>query len=289
MNALLRKVYARGELQDRIKQRMEEYERSKTKNDYRSMAQGCYDIGRLFELLEDKSKSEYYYQKVVDEWNAHPEDVPDYVCVNALEDLNRLEDALELVLAHPTNWSIKTLAQLYEKLGKGEEARLLYAGLAYHSFQLSEAYYPFWQPHYLREGADLYEKAQNFYIVRIYSDRAVESWEKIRNNIERHLYPVEEAWLYEEVGYIYEKVDKFEKAMEYYEEAKSKYELAYTEEYLTSTETHQVDGDWDTYLAFFAQQIPAFGLISFRFVGCKENDRRRIRYRILNVEEKMKR
>lgn len=286
---LLRKVYTKEELQDKISQRMKEYERSSTENDYRSMAQECYDIGRLLELLEDERQSGYYFQKAVDEWNAHPQGVPDYICINALEDLNKLGDALELVLRHPTNWSIRTLARFYEKLGRNEEARLLYAGLAYHSYRLSEAYYPFWQPHYLREGADLYEKAQNLYVARIYSDKAVESWEKVRNNTGRYLYPVEEGWLYEEAGYIYEEVDKFEKAMDHYEEAKSKYELAYTEEYLASTETHQIDGDWDTYLGFFAQQIPVYRLLYFRFDSGEVNECRRITYRILSLEEKMKR
>ncbi len=50
-----------------------------------------------------------------------------------------------------------------------------------------------------------------------------------KNGKKNCLDPIEEAWLYEEVGYIYEKAGKFEIAMA-----------------------------WNKYLGFFMRQIPDF-------------------------------
>ena len=60
------------------------------------MASACYDIGCLYELLGEEEKSRYYYQKIVDEWNAHPEDVPYYICVSALKALEKPKEASEM-------------------------------------------------------------------------------------------------------------------------------------------------------------------------------------------------
>jgi len=143
-----------------------------------------------------------FYQKIVDEWSANPEEVPYHTCVNALEALGRPEEALQTILKHPRNWNPRILARFYEELGRKEEAILIYAGLSYYSYKLSEAYYPFWQPHYLQEGADLCEKAGLYERLRIYKRRAIEAWEKMKGNIGRSLHFIEEAWLFEEVGYI---------------------------------------------------------------------------------------
>jgi tetratricopeptide (TPR) repeat protein len=105
---------------------------------------------------------------------------------------------------------------------------------------------------------------------RIYSERAVEAWEKMKDNIES-LHSIEEAWLYEEVGYIYEKVGELKTAMEYYKKAESKYEQAYTED-IDSTEANHIDGDWDDYWGFFVHQITDFRLIYFYLDGTEEND-----------------
>jgi len=86
---------------------------------------------------------------------------------------------------------------------------------------------------------------------------------------------------------IYEKAGEFDTALEYYKRAEVKYEQAYTED-ITSTEVNQVDGDWDDYWGFFVNQIPDFRLIYFRSDGPEENDYRRIKYRILNLKEQMK-
>ena len=105
----------------------------------------------------------------------------------------------------------------------------------------------------------------------------------MKDNIERSLHPIEEAWLYEEVGYIYEKAGNLRTALEYYREAESKYKQAYIED-ADSTEANQLDGDWDDYWGFFVHQIPDFRLIYFCLDGSEENDYRRIKCRILSLE-----
>jgi tetratricopeptide (TPR) repeat protein len=265
---------------------MTKYEQFKTENSYASMISECYDIARLFELLEEKEKSRYHYQKIVDEWILHREEVPDALCVNALKALDKPEEALRVVLIHPRSWRPFVLADLYEKMGKIEEAHLIYAGISHCSYELSEAYCSFWQPHYLQEAADLCEMGKDLKRSTIYNQKAVKAWEKMKNRIEKHLEPIEEAWLYEEVGYIYQKTGSFEMAVDYYKAGEVQYKVAYTEDAI-STRTNQIDGDWNDYLRFFAKQVPDFRLIYFRSDGSEENDYRRIKYRILNLRETM--
>jgi len=232
-----------------------------SKNDYRLMAFECYDIARFFELLEDKERSDYYYQEIVDGWKAYPGEVFDHLCVSALKALNRPEEALEVVLEHPERWSPITLAGIYNKLGRTREAQLIYAGLSYYSYRTSEVRHLFWRPHYLQEAADLCEKGQDFRNVHMYNQKAVAAWEEAKNNMQEQIKLIEEAWLYEEVAYIYEKAAVF---------------------------VHQIDGDWDKYYGFFAYQIPDFRLIFFRSDIPEKNDCRRMKYRFLNLEEQMK-
>lgn len=281
---IFRRIYTQKELWCKIDRHRERYEQFQTKNDFRSTPSVCYDIGRLYELLGEEEKSKYYYQEIVDGWNAHPDDISYSICVSALKALEKPKEAFEIVLAYASNWDLWDLASFYEKLGRPNEAHLLYAGLAVYSGKLSRAYYPFWRPHYLQEAADLWEKAESPEMAHRYRKDAIEAWEKLKDDIEKNLELIEEAWLYEEVGYIYEKDGKFKTALEYYEKAKSKYEEAYAED-PDAVITQQIDGDWDYYLGFFAKQIPDFRLIFFRSDGPEENDYRRIKYRILNLQE----
>ena len=286
-DSIVQKLYTQDELERKIECNTAKLGRSQTKNDYPSIASVCYDLGRLYEILGDREKSQLYYQKVVDEWNTHPHEVPDYVCVNALEALKRPEEALEIVLAHAVSWDPEILADLYEEMDRKKEAQLIYIGKAYYSWKLSEIYrplWPFWHPHYLQKAADFYEKAEDFERTHLYNEQAMEAWEKIKENIEKDLELIEEAWLYEEVGYIYEKAGKLEIAMEYYERAKATYEQAYDED-PSAVYTNQVDGDWDEYRVFFASHIPDLRLMYFRSDGPEENDYRRMRYRILKLKE----
>ena len=285
MNPTVKKLYTREELESKIKEYTEKYEKHKSKNDYEFMTFICNDIARCFEIKEEKEKAEFYYQEIVDIWHIHPGKFVDWKCVGALRLLQRPEEALKIVLSNPSMWGVETLAHLYEELNRKEEAIIIYSSLATFSFKLSEAYYPFWRPHYLQEAADLYEKAQDIEMVRRYNERAVEAWEEIKDNIKRPLYAIEEAWLYEEVGYIYEKASKLEIAAEYYQRAQSRYGKAHSEEpHIVAA--HHIDGDWKDYLGFFTYQIPDFRLIHFD--SLEENDCRRIKYRILNLEKQMK-
>ena len=288
MNPVIEELYAREEIQDRINKYMKKYKEYKRKNDYSSMISECNNIAIFLEILGNNEKSKYYYQKIADECHAHLREVPHHSCISALEVLQRPEEALKIVLSNPRMWNIETLAHLYEKVDRKAEAIVLYSGLANHSLELSEAYYPFWRPYYLQDTANLREKAQDPIKVRIYNKKAVEAWAKIESNIDKPLESIEEAWLYEEVGHIYEKAERLETAMKYYERAKSKYEQAHTED-PTAVAAHHFDGDWNDYFGFFVHQIPDFRLIYFRSDSMEENDYRRIKYRILNLEELMKR
>jgi tetratricopeptide (TPR) repeat protein len=286
-NPIVKKLYTKQELEHKVKQHNKKLEKFQIQNDYRSIASEYYNIGRLFELLKDKEKSEYYYQQVVNEWNMHPDDVFDSLCVSALRALKKPEKALEVVLSHAKGWHPEILAHLYEEIDRKEEAQIIYTGVSYYSYQLSEIRYFFWRPHYLQKASDFREKVHDLKISQIYNQRAIEAWEKMKENFDKPLELIEEAWLYEEVGYIYEKAKEFERAMDYYKKAQSKYKKAYDED-PEAVVDHHIDGDWDEYFGFFAQQIPDFRLIHFRSDGPEENDQRRIKYRILNLEEQMK-
>ena len=286
MNPIIKKLYTQEELEGKIVEYNEKYEKYKGKNDYELMASRCYDIGCLFELLGEKEKSDYYYQKIVHDWHAYPDKIPYYICVNALKALKRPEEAFEMILTHAKSWDLIALARLYEEVGRVKEALLLYSGLATNRLMISR-FCSFLQPHYLQEAADLREKAHDFEMSHIYNQRAIETWGEMEGNIEKPLVPIEEAWLYEEVGYIYERAGEYKTALKYYNRAESTYEIAYTED-LTSTGAHQIDGDWDYYFRFFAKQIPDFRLLYFHSDSLEENDYRRMKYRILNVREYIK-
>lgn len=286
-NDIIKKLYTKKELEYKIDQYKEKLRKFKAKKDYQIIAPIYYDLGCLYEILKKEEASKDCYQKIVDKWNAYPDEVPYHICVNALELLERPYEALQIVLTYPRNWNLRTLAHFYEQLGRKKEAILLFAGLSYYFYKLSEAYYPFWQPHYLQEGADLCERAGLFERSRIYTQGAVVSWDQMKNNIGKPLHFIEKAWLYEEIGYIYERFGKLETAMEYYRKTKIEYKEAYTKD-IKSTEANQINGDWGEYWEFFTQQISDIRLIHFYFDSSEENDYRRIKYRILNLEEQMK-
>lgn len=112
---------------------------------------------------------------------------------------------------------------------------------------------------------------------------------KAQNTLERNLYPIEEAWLHEGIKYIYEKSGDFETATEHYEKALEKYELANTEEYHDSSETHYIDGDWNCYcIKSFYFQPPEALMLNLTVEHFMKFNFGKIKYRILNLEEKMK-
>ena len=286
MNPIIKNLYTRKELQQKISECLQDYKKFKSKNYYTLMAYLNSDIAHFYELLGDKKKRNLYYEKIIDMWHDHPEKFVGLECVSALSALQRSEEALYIVLSNPKGWGVETLARLYEEVGRKKEAIVIYSSLAIYSSKFSEAYYPFWQPHYLQEASDIWEKIESPDHAQKYNQKAVAAWEDLKDNIQRSLALIEEAWLCEEVGYIYEKAGKFETAMDYYQKAQSKYQKAHTEEpHIVGA--HQIDGDWNRYFEFFIRQIPDFDFIHFRFEHPEDNDYRRMKYRILNLEEQM--
>ncbi|MGD2248733.1 MAG: hypothetical protein PVF58_10030 [Candidatus Methanofastidiosia archaeon] len=283
---ILDKLFTKKELQNKVKQFLIKYKKYQENKDYREMVSILYEIASIFDIMDNEEKIDYY-QKIIDIWKIHPDEIPDYEIVATLEKLKKPEEAFQLILSHPECWGILRLAKSYEQLGRYQEAHIVYEGMAHFSYQLSEECSSFWRPHHLRNAADLYEKAHNVKLTKIYGQNAVAALETKKGNIEKSLELIEEAWLYEEVGYIYEKAKKFEMAMDYYESDKIKYESAYTED-PEAVIDHHIDGDWDKYFDFFSLQMPDLGLIYFYFDSLEENDFRRIKYRILNLKEQMK-
>lgn len=138
-NPIVRELYTQEELQRKIEQHIARLKQSQAENDYRSVANVYCDIGCSYEILEDREKSTYYYEKVLDEWNTHHGEVPDYIYVSALRALDRPEEVLGVVLMHSYSWVLSLLADLHEETGRLPEAQLVYAGLSYCSYKLSGA------------------------------------------------------------------------------------------------------------------------------------------------------
>ncbi len=90
------------------------------------------------------------------------------------------------------------------------------------------------------------------------------------------------------MGHIHEKAGDLTEALEYYQKALEKYELGNTEEYRPSSETHYEDGDWDHYAGYFYTQLPETLMLNLKSEYFMKFHLRRIRYRILKLEEQEK-
>jgi len=287
MNPIIEYLYSEEELVINISNHKKGLEKYEKVHHYNSMAHEYFEIGCLYEILGNKNLSQKYYQKVVD-CKSKSKEVSNSIYISALLILGKIRNVLSVILENPYECSLFLLAEVYEKLGRKPEAQLIYSDISYFYYRLSGGYHLFWQPHYIQAGSDYCFRAQLPERAKIYNQKAVEAWEESKNSIKKSLVPIEKAWLYEEIGYIYEKADHPKNAMRYYQSAKENYELAYTEKFLNSTEINYLDGDWEIYNELFSSQISDHRLIYFRFDGYKQNDFRRIKYRILNLEEKMK-
>lgn len=280
---LFKRVYTRKELKILVEKTLQELEVCLKKKDYRMTSFYSLDLARIYDLLNEKKKAEQQYTSTLEyvDRSGFP---LGWVTIECLYALGKFEKALTIELSDPYPNEL-WLAFLYEKIGDHDSAQTIYANRA--PVQSHEGYETFtlFQPHYLQKNSDFWEKAQNAEKARKYNQRAVQTWEKIKDNIV-HLDPIEEAWLYEEVGYIYEKAGRFETAMEHYKKAKGKYEIAYTKD-LDSTEVNKIDGTWDYYREHFSVQLfPEIRFIDL-MVDSINHDFRRIKYRILNLKEQM--
>jgi tetratricopeptide (TPR) repeat protein len=283
---LLRKIFTDLELNTAFQRAHDGLQRELNDKDYRMASFYSFDIAHLYELMGKRKKAEEYYRYTLTYLN-QADFKPHWIKLGSFYALGKLEEAVEAELSdrYPSKF---WLAFFCEKMGNFESARQLYCELSAEKHWDPEKNGNYFYPHFLQEMSDFLVKAQNVQEAHRYTTMAVQAWEEMRDNIQKHLYPIEEAWLYEEVGYIYEKASSFEIAMGYYEKAGTKYEVAYTEEYLPSTETNQIDGDWDYYKEYFFKQLFPENLIIDLYVDSMNYDFRRIKYRLLNLEKQMK-
>ncbi|MBU7041093.1 MAG: hypothetical protein HXS45_09790 [Theionarchaea archaeon] len=287
MNPVVRKLYSEEELQKKIIEYTRNHDGFKAREFYQGIISVTYTLALVYEILGDERSSRCLLERAIDEWNTDPRHHVHSIYLNALRKLGRPEKALEEVLKNPRGWGIETLAINYRMMGRKNEAMLLYSGLAVHNFELSEAYASFWRPHYLQKASNLWEKAECEEWANSYNMRALQAWSEVKDTIDRKLRTIEEAWLHEEVAYIYERAQRLDEALRYYRKAQAEYETAHKKEPV-SVQANYCDGDGDRYYDFFSWQIPDLPYIHLFHDCYEENDLRRMRYRILNLEQKTK-
>ncbi|KYK35781.1 MAG: hypothetical protein HXS46_17035 [Theionarchaea archaeon] len=281
----LRKLFTEQELNAILQKAHNSLQKELNDKDYRMAAFYSLDIAHIYDLLGDREKAEQHY-RITTEYLDCADFQPLWIRLECLRALGKLEEAVKAALSNPSHSKIE-LAELYKEAGKHDIARKIYAELATRQFCNPDRLENFIYPQYLQHISNLWERAQNAEKAREFNESAREAWEKVEAKLEKHLYPIEKAWLNEGVGYIYEKACNFEKAMDYYQKAGEEYDLANMEKYRASSETHQVDGDWDHYAIYFYTQLPETLMINFLEYFMKFNFRR-IKYRILMLEEKMR-
>jgi hypothetical protein len=287
MNPLMRKLYTEEEIREKIEKYKEEHEGLKAGEYHVLMISATYALALLFEILQNDEYYKYHLEKVIKEWNLHPGKHFHWAYINALEKLGKAEKALEEILSAPRSFGIETLAYACREVGKKNESILLFSGLAVHAFELSETRSSFWRPHYLQKASNLWERAECKEWADSYNMRALQTWNEVKDSLERKLCLIEEAWLHEEVAYIHERAQRFDEALRYYEKAQVEYETAHKKE-PTSVQANHCDGDWNRYYGFFSLQIPDLSYIDLPLDSYEENDLRRMKYRFLTLKQKRK-
>ncbi|MGD2249792.1 MAG: hypothetical protein PVF58_15395 [Candidatus Methanofastidiosia archaeon] len=281
---ILKKLFTEQELEAYLEKAHHNLQGELEEKDFTQAAFYSFDLAFIYQLQGDKKRAEHYYCttiEYVDLAKFKPLSVKQE-CLNAL---GKHEKALEVALNNPNHTKLG-IAKYYERAGKHDVARKLFAEVTIEESKKINEECEFFKPHVLQNVSDLWRKAQDAKKARKYNEQAVKAWEK-SDAFEKSLYLIEEAWLYEEVGYIYGEAGKLETAMHYYEKAESKYEQAYTED-PTATGAHRVDGDWDFYREYFYVQFIGTRMFKLHVEHPMKYDQRRIKYRILNLEEQMK-
>ncbi|MBU7039065.1 MAG: tetratricopeptide repeat protein [Theionarchaea archaeon] len=239
-----------------------------------------FDMVRIYQFLGEPEKAQSQCEKTLEyikqsrhQWRG--------IWRKCLIALGKKEEAQEIVLSDP--YPTKRLfAYLYEELEDHDLAQTYYAELAAeHSKEADES--TNFQPQLFQYASDFWEKASNMRESRIYNQKAVEAWEKVRSGEESHI-SIEKAWLHEEIGYIYQKAGDSETAMDYYRKAWAYYRDAYMID-VTATGANQFDGDWDFYAPWFSEQIPYGIVFEFRCEHPMRYDQRRMRYRKLSTRK----
>lgn len=280
---ILRTLFTEQELKKNLKKAQHKLQKELKEKDCRMAAFYSLDAAHIYDLLAEREKAEYYYRTTL-KYLDHAKFQPLWIRIECLSALGRHEEALHTILDDPHPPQLE-LARLYENMGNHDIARKVYTELAVEQSRKADES-EFLQPLFLQHASDLWEKAQNIEKAHKYRERALEAWEKMKN-MQLSLHTIEEAWLYEEVGYIYEKAGKFKTAHKYYKKAESKYERAYTVD-VDSAEANYADGDWDYYIGCFNFQLPEIRMIELSFEYFIRFDFKRIRYRNLMLEKKMK-
>jgi tetratricopeptide (TPR) repeat protein len=285
MNPLMRRLYTEEEIREKIQKCEKKHRDSEAREYYQGMINATYTLALIYKILENGERSRHYLKIVVSEWDQHPDRFAESKYINALMKLGRSRKALDEIIKNPGHWAIETLAYAYEEAGRKNEATLLYSGLAMHAFELYRFSPPFWRPHLLQKTSDLWEKVECEEWATSYNMRALQAWKEVKDNINKKLELIEEAWLHEEVAYIYERAQRFDEAFRYYRKAQGEYETAHKKEPV-SIQANYCDGDGDRYYDFFSWQIPDLPYIHLSHDNYEENDLRRMRYHFLNLEQK---
>ncbi len=283
---IFRKLFTERELKENLQKAHKNLQREINEKNYWMAACFSFDLARIYDLSHEKKKSKHYYRTTLEYMNR-----ADFqslqMRVMCLIALDKSEEALKTVLDNPPH-NKKELAKFYETLGKFEISQKIYAEIAVKQLCDHDRMENFIYPHCLQYISDLWEKAQNIEKAHEYNQKAVEEWEKAQNFLERNLYPIEKAWMYEGIGYIFEKSGEFEEAMKYYEKALKKYELVNTKEYRVSSKAHYIDGDWDYYyIKYFYFQLPEILMFNLTVEDFMKFNFRRVKYRILKLEMQM--
>jgi tetratricopeptide (TPR) repeat protein len=281
---MLRNLFTEKELRKKLRRAQYELQKFLKKRDYRMAAFRALDEAHIYDLLGDKQESDYYYKAAL-EYLDNATFQPLWVRLECLIAFRRYEEALNIATTDPHLTKLG-LAALHEHIGNSDSAYDLYKELAVKKSKKEESNANF-RPHFFQYISDLWEKAQNMERAQFWNEKAVQTWEDIKDTNYDSLIPIEEAWLYEEIGYIYQKADQLETAMDYYQKAKTKYREAYIGD-PTATGAHQVDGDWDTYAQWFHLQLPELDIIDFGFERLWKFDSKRIKYRMLVLQKKIR-
>jgi tetratricopeptide (TPR) repeat protein len=283
--SLFQKLFTENELKDIIRRASHMCHSELEEHQFRMAAFYNLDVAHAYDLLDDIPTAHQNYELTIQYLN-QDQHQPIWVRLECLYRLGNHEEALEAGIKEGCTES--RIALLHENAGKYSEAQKLYETIAQTYTWKPEYTRSHLFPLFLQHHSDIWIKAQNMEKALYYNEKAREKWEQIKDNLPKNLVPIEKGWFFEEIGHIYESSDLYNEALEYYEKAHEYYLLANTEEYLPSSETNYVDGDGDDYAIDFLFQLPEIRMVYYSVNSYIEDDLRRIKYRILNLKEKMK-
>jgi tetratricopeptide (TPR) repeat protein len=282
---LIQKLFTESELKDIIERASHKCDSELEEHQFRMAAFYNLNVAHAYDLLDDIVTAHENYELTIQYLNKD-QFQPIWVRLECLYRLGNHEEALEAGIKEGCTPS--AIADLHENAGMHSQAQKLYE-------EIAQTYT--WKPEYTRDHlfplflqhhSDLWAKAQNMKKAQHYNEKARKAWGQIKDNLPKNLVPIEKGWLYEEIGHVYESAHSYYTALECYEKAHEKYLLGNTEEYLASSETHYIDGDGEDYVIDFHFQLPGILIVYYSVHSYIEDDLKRIKYRILNLEEKMK-